>query len=128
MGSARQGCRGKTYKAFELKDADVYRDGRVQVIAQNGDLITFQMGSNAGHQDHHLSDTDSAILPVVCLEDRPDVSWLEGVSSGDYHIRTASQITRFMMDKDGASVKSMAHTGLKRSMRLDHKPIIFIHL
>lgn len=118
---------GKVYKAFELKDVDVYRDGRVQVTAHNGDLVTFQMTSLFNTQpkeNQQLSDTVRVILPEVCLEDRPDVSWLQGMISGDYHIKNASQITRFMMDKNGASVKSMAHIDCTRSMNIE-EPIVF---
>jgi hypothetical protein len=118
---------GKAYKAFELKDVDVYRDGRVQVTAHNGDLVTFQMTSLFNTQpkeNQQLSDTVRVILPEVCLEDRPDVSWLQGMFSGNYHIKNASQITRFMMDKNGASVKSMAHIDCTRSMSIE-EPIVF---
>lgn len=118
---------GKVYKAFELKDVDVYRDGRVQVTAHNGDLVTFQMTSLFNTQpkeNQQLSDTVRVILPEVCLEDRPDVSWLQGMISGDYNIKNASQITRFMMDKNGASVKSMAHIDCTRSMNIE-EPIVF---
>ena len=119
----------KLYKGFELSKVIVYKNGIVQVPTQNGDLVRFQMTSkmvdlskvSLGERD----DTDRVILPYVCLEDHPNLDWLLRLKGADYRIEKAVQITRFMMDPEGASVKSMAAVEMTRSLPIYHEPIVF---
>ncbi len=59
---------------------------------------------------------DGVIFPMIDLDVKPDISWLEGMKLGGYAIEQALQQTKFRMDDTGARVQSAAGMALTKGI------------
>ncbi len=75
--------------------------------------------------DNVSSELKSVSFPEVEMDCRPDISWLLGMSAGEYFISQALMQTKFKLDITGAKAEAAAAIALRKGISFGELNLVF---
>ena len=69
-------------------------------------------------------DYDGVTFPMISLDERPDISWICGMTLDGNYISQALQQTKFRMNEIGAKVESAAAMSVSKGISINPPPMV----